>query len=83
MISLSRATRNEKFSGEYTSWNFNTNALRKPGSLVKNCFFKELGSRIFLSRVKLSRATVSDLFYLLKIDDLTFLKVLFFVKCAC
>ena len=36
---------------------------------------------IFLSRVKFSRATVSDLFYLLKIDDLTFLKVLFLVKC--
>ena len=40
-----------------------------------------MGPLTFLSRVKFSRATVSDLFYLLKIDDLTFLKVLFFVKC--
>ena len=33
-----------------------------------------MGPLIFLSRVKFSRETVSDLFYLLKIDDLTFLK---------
>ena len=74
-----RATKN--FSGKYTRSNFNTNVLRKPGFLVKNCFFKEMGPLIFLSRVKFSRETVSDPFYLLKIDDLTFLKVLFFVKC--
>ena len=51
------------------------------GFPIKNCFFKEMGPLIFLSRVKFSRETVSDLFYLLKIDYLTFLKVLFFVKC--
>ena len=37
-------------------------------------FFKEMRLLIFLSRVKFSRATISDLFYLLKI-------VLFLVKC--
>ena len=65
-----RATKN--FSGKYTRSNFNTNVLRKPGFLDKNCFFKEMGPLIFLSRVKFSGETVSDLFYLLKIDDLTF-----------
>ena len=41
-----------------------------------------MGPLICVSRVKFSRATVSDLFYLLEIDDLTFLKVLFLVKCS-
>jgi len=81
MISLSHATGDEKFSGKYTSSNFNTNVLRKTGFPIKNWFFKEMGPLIFLSKVKFSRATVSDLFYLLKIDELTFSKVLFFVEC--
>ena len=81
MISLSHATRDEKFFWQVHSSNFNTNVLGQTGFLVKNCFFKEMGPLIFLSRVKFSRATVSDLFYLLEIDDLTFLKVLFLVKC--
>ena len=73
-----RATKN--FSGKYTSSNFNTNVLRKPDFLVKNCFFKEMGPLIFLSRVEFSRETVSDLFYLLKIDDLTFLRFYFLLN---
>ena len=39
-----------------------------------------MGPLIFLSRVKCSKETVSDPFYLLKIDDLTSLKVLLNVE---
>ena len=48
---------------------------------ISTTYLKDLPQQSVSLKGKFSRATVSDLFYLLKIDDLTFLKVLFFVKC--
>ena len=81
MNSLSRATRDEKFFWQEHQFEFQYKCITKTRFSGQKLFLKEMGPLIFLSRVKFSRETVSDLFYLLKIDELTFLKVLFFVKC--
>ena len=61
MILLSHATHNEKFFWQVHQFEFQYKCITKTRFSGQKLFSKEMEPLIFLSRVKFSKATVSDL----------------------